>query len=167
MRRVVVNLLTAPIALEPFITVATFTYPHEAAILKGRLESEGIECFLRDELTVQVYNFYSNAIGGVKLQVRRSDASLVYRILDDIGMNGLVENAPTNGFMEKFDRATRRLPLLNNVFPALRLVLVVTGFVLFLLLFVYYAVFPKIDFQSPPQTEITWPQRLPSKNLLK
>ena len=142
--------------MDPFITVATFTYPHEAAILKGRLESEGIECFLRDELTVQVYNFYSNAIGGVKLQVRRCDVSLVYRILEDIGITGLVENAPTDGFMEKFDRATRRLPLLNKVFPALRLVLVATGLVLFLMLFVYYAVFPKIDFRAPPRTERAW-----------
>ena len=153
--------------MDPFITVATFTYPHEAAILKGRLESEGIECFLRDELTVQVYNFYSNAIGGVKLQVRRADVSLVYRILEDIGITGSVENAPTNGFMEKFDRATRRLPLLNKVFPALRLVLVITGLVMFLMLFVYYAVFPKVDFQSTPHTEIVWPQRLPSKNLVQ
>lgn len=52
-----------------WITVKTFTYPHEAYITQGRLESEGIPTYLKDEFTIQVFNFYSNAIGGVKLQV--------------------------------------------------------------------------------------------------
>jgi hypothetical protein len=48
-------------------------YPHEAYLAKAFLESEGIDSEIRDELTVQVNNFYSNAIGGVKLLVRESD----------------------------------------------------------------------------------------------
>ncbi|MDR0713783.1 MAG: DUF2007 domain-containing protein [Bacteroidales bacterium] len=67
----------------PFITVQTFTYPMQAAIIRGRLESEGIECFVRDELTVQVHPFYSNAIGGVKLQVRKNDLEQAVEILKE------------------------------------------------------------------------------------
>lgn len=48
----------------------TFIYPHDAHMAKGYLESNGIEVVLKDELTVQVYNFYSNAIGGVKILIR-------------------------------------------------------------------------------------------------
>lgn len=51
----------------------TFTLPQDAYMAKAFLESEGIKTFLKDELTVQVYNFYSNAIGGVKLQVKERD----------------------------------------------------------------------------------------------
>ena len=32
-----------------FITVLTFTYAHEVAIIRGRLEAEGITCFTKDE----------------------------------------------------------------------------------------------------------------------
>jgi len=53
--------------MKDWVTLLTFTYPHEAHLAKGRLESEGIEVQITDELTVQAYNLYSNAIGGVKL----------------------------------------------------------------------------------------------------
>ena len=54
-------------------TIITFTYPHEAHLAKTLLESEGINTIIQDELTAQVNNFYSNAIGGVKLLVSESD----------------------------------------------------------------------------------------------
>ena len=68
---------------EKFITVLTATYGYEIAVIRGRLESEGITCFVKDELTVQVYPFYSNAIGGVKLQVRESDLNRAVEILTE------------------------------------------------------------------------------------
>jgi hypothetical protein len=40
---------------------------------KGFLESEGIETMILDEMTVQVQNFYSNAVGGVKILVQQED----------------------------------------------------------------------------------------------
>lgn len=51
----------------------TFTYPHEAHMAKGFLESEGIKTMIQDEMTTQVKNFLSNAIGGVKLLVQKED----------------------------------------------------------------------------------------------
>lgn len=54
-------------------TIITFTLPQDAYMAKGFLESEGIETLMKDELTAQVHNFYSNAIGGVKIQVNESD----------------------------------------------------------------------------------------------
>ena len=60
-------------------TIATFTYPAETFVIKSKLESEGIECFIKDELTIQSHNFLSNAIGGLKLQVNPND---VEKLLD-------------------------------------------------------------------------------------
>ena len=56
-----------------WVILISFSYPHEAYLAKGYLESEGIESLVKDELTAQVINFYSNAIGGVKLLVNESD----------------------------------------------------------------------------------------------
>lgn len=68
-----------------FVTIQTFSYPHEVAIIQAHLEAEGIECFIKDGLTLQVQPFYSNAIGGVKLQVKESD---VERALDIMKASG-------------------------------------------------------------------------------
>jgi DNA-directed RNA polymerase subunit RPC12/RpoP len=70
---------------ETFVTVLTATYGYEIAVIRGRLESEGNTCFAKDELTVQVNPFYSNAIGGVKLQVRESDLNQAIEILKETG----------------------------------------------------------------------------------
>jgi hypothetical protein len=59
--------------MDNWITVLTMTLPQDTYIVQGYLASEGIESQLKDELTAQVYNFYSNAIGGVKIQVKESD----------------------------------------------------------------------------------------------
>ena len=56
-----------------FVIVYSFLYPHEMEIAKHALESHGIPCFSEDSLTVQSYQFISNAVGGVKLLVAKND----------------------------------------------------------------------------------------------
>jgi len=68
-----------------WITIITFTYPHEAHMAQAYLESKGIDTIIKDELTTQVYNFYSNAIGGVKILVRESDCETGLNLLKDGG----------------------------------------------------------------------------------
>ncbi len=65
--------------------VFTCTYPHEAHIIMGKLESEGISVQIKDELTAQVNNFYSNAIGGVKVLVAENDYNRAIEILIETG----------------------------------------------------------------------------------
>ncbi len=50
-----------------------------------QLEAEAIECFVKDEFTDP---FVSNAIGGVKLQVREQDCARAIQILKDAGFLG-------------------------------------------------------------------------------
>lgn len=65
--------------------VITFIYPHEAHLAKAGLEAEGIAVVITDELTAQVNNFYSTAIGGVKLMVKQEDVERAYHILKEAG----------------------------------------------------------------------------------
>ena len=66
-------------------TIISFTYPQEAYVLKTYLQSEGIAVFLKDENLIQVYNFYSNAVGGVKVQVPEDQVELAVRLLNRSG----------------------------------------------------------------------------------
>jgi DNA-directed RNA polymerase subunit RPC12/RpoP len=75
-----------------FQKIATFQYSSEAMIFKGKLESEGIEAFLRDNNTVDANPMYSNAIGGVKLYVKNDDFIKATHILSGISQYSLDEN---------------------------------------------------------------------------
>ena len=63
------------------VLLISFTYPHEAHMAANYLESEGVLTTIQDELTVQVDNFYSNAIGGVKLLVNQDDYQIGQALL--------------------------------------------------------------------------------------
>jgi len=54
-------------------TIATFSKPEEAHLLRTRLEAMGIQAFVQDEFMVQMDLLYSNAIGGVRVQVADED----------------------------------------------------------------------------------------------
>ncbi|MAW95779.1 MULTISPECIES: DUF2007 domain-containing protein [unclassified Leeuwenhoekiella] len=64
--------------------IARFTYSAEAQIIKGRLEADGIESFLKDEYTIDTDPLISNAIGGVKLAVWDEDVLRAKKILDSV-----------------------------------------------------------------------------------
>ena len=68
-----------------WVEIISFVYPHKAHLAKAFLESLGIDVILKDEFTVQVYNFYSNAIGGVKLFVESDKEDDALLLLQDGG----------------------------------------------------------------------------------
>jgi len=108
-----------------WVNIITFTYPHEAYIIRGRLESEGIEVMLNDELTTQVCNFYSNAIGGVKLLVQDFDYDKAYKILVESGYIKEHKSKP-NKFLTHFDRFSSKMPFIEKSSLEVRLFIVVT-----------------------------------------
>jgi hypothetical protein len=67
-----------------FYILAAFEYVADVQIVKGRLESEGIPVFLRDENTLNSDPLISNAIGGVKLQVYSRDKERAIEIYNEI-----------------------------------------------------------------------------------
>ena len=75
-----------------FKIIATYQYTSEAIIFKGKLESEGIEVFMRDNNTVDTNPLYSNAVGGVKLFVKSEDFFIANTILSQVSKYSLDEN---------------------------------------------------------------------------
>jgi len=68
---------------EKLITIGQFSKGVDAHLAKTKLQSEGIECFIQDEHLISLIWLYSNAIGGVKLQVRASDVEKAKKILSE------------------------------------------------------------------------------------
>ena len=63
---------------EKIITIASYPYSR-AQLLKGRLEAEGIECFLSNINLVQ-----PDISTGVKVKINELDADRAYKIIDEI-----------------------------------------------------------------------------------
>lgn len=63
------------------VTVAIFSFPHEAHIARAKLESEGIPAAVADEHTINMQWLYSNALGGAKVQVPKSFENQAREIL--------------------------------------------------------------------------------------
>lgn len=66
---------------ENLVTIARYSTTYEANMVKSQLESAGIPAFVADEYTIGVNWLYSNALGGVKVQVPESLAPEALEIL--------------------------------------------------------------------------------------
>ncbi|WP_433834374.1 putative signal transducing protein [Flavobacterium anhuiense] len=69
---------------EDFKLVKSYQYSSEAQIFCGKLESEGIEVYLRDNHIVDSNPIWSNAVGGVKLFVKEEDFEKANEILSTV-----------------------------------------------------------------------------------
>ena len=67
-----------------FELVGVYQYSSEAIIFKGKLESEGIEVFMKDNYTIEANPLYSNAVGGVKLLVSKKDYTKAMKIISQV-----------------------------------------------------------------------------------
>lgn len=63
------------------VTVSRYSLPYEAHIAKSRLDSEGIPSFVADEHTINMQWLYSDALGGVRLQVLEADVDAALAVL--------------------------------------------------------------------------------------
>lgn len=115
--------------MHDLITVAEFTWPTDAAIPKGLLDAAGIENQLKDELTVQVYNLYSNAIGGVKLQVPSDEYERAREVLRE---GGFIQEGPSedHSVWLELDKITKQIPLLGKIEVLMARLLVLVTIVL-------------------------------------
>ena len=71
---------------EKFTLLRRFQYSSEAIIYQGKLESEGIEVYLRDNNIVDSNPLYSNAVGGVKMFVKTEDFDKANEVLGDVSL---------------------------------------------------------------------------------
>lgn len=68
--------------MKDFVTLATFVYPHEYAVLRLLLDKGNIQYFFQNETMVGVFPFYSNALGGIHLKVHKEDIVQAKEILE-------------------------------------------------------------------------------------
>jgi len=63
------------------VILQTFDNFFNANIQLTRLRAAGVECYLKDEYIVTIDPFLSNAVGGIKLMVRKSEEQRVRKLL--------------------------------------------------------------------------------------
>lgn len=138
--------------MEKLKTIASFDLPHEAHFAKAKLESEGIKVFLKDELTVQVDNFISNAIGGVKLQVFERDVIKSNEILVEAGFLK-PKNIESDLYESNLSKLTSRIPLIGRLGFEIRILVILAVLVIAVLV-------PIVLLSLPSKTELitgeTW-----------
>ena len=66
-----------------FVVIGSFPQPHEAHMVQAILDSEGIESNLEGEYTIAANPLWSNALGGVRLAVSKSDVEPACRLLEE------------------------------------------------------------------------------------
>jgi hypothetical protein len=73
--------------MKEFITVATFNFAYEIAVLKSILNNEGIAYFFQNENLIAIDPFASYAYGGINLKVHPNDKEMVLEIIDSLNRN--------------------------------------------------------------------------------
>jgi hypothetical protein len=66
-------------------TLASFNLPMDAYLLRARLEGSGIASYIRDENLVTLDWLYSNAVGGVKVDVMDEDYEQALELMGSDG----------------------------------------------------------------------------------
>lgn len=72
----------AEVTSRDLVTVASYRDLPNADIARAALESAGIPAWIQDDNLVRMDWFYSNAIGGIRLQVDAADAEAAREILE-------------------------------------------------------------------------------------
>lgn len=72
---------------DKIVVYQSYLDPINANIVKGLLDSYGIECFLSDENIVTLNAMYSSVVGGVKLNVFEKDIDRINTLLKAENMN--------------------------------------------------------------------------------
>jgi len=138
-----------------FQTVAVFTYPTDLFVAKSFLESHEIECFVRDEMTIQVHNFYSNAIGGIKLEVAAKDYENAKALLIQHGFikKDEIADRTENDWIFKLDRITSKIPILKSLRFSTRMIV---AFIVLLLVITIPAYFLSLPTTKERLTNGPW-----------
>ena len=70
--------------MDKMVEIARFTFPAEAQTLMSLLRAEGIDCYLRDEISSQVMAGYAD-IGGARVEILEKDLPRALEIMEEGG----------------------------------------------------------------------------------
>jgi len=65
-----------------FIPVRSYDTYINASLLQGRLENEGIICYLQNEFSVTIDPLLTNAVGGIKLCINKDQVERAIELIE-------------------------------------------------------------------------------------
>ncbi len=71
--------------MERFIEIRAYDNYIYAHIVLGKLQDAGINCHLKDEITITIDPLLSPALGGIKLMVAHSQVDRALELLEESG----------------------------------------------------------------------------------
>lgn len=117
------------------VEIARFNRPADAHTLMALLRSEGIECYLRNEITTQLYAGYAD-VGGARVELLDRDVPRALEIMQEGGYEIPAENEPGEGFRAVSGWASH-VPFLRRL-PLERQIIVLFGIIAVLLALLIY-----------------------------
>ncbi len=131
--------------MDKWLTLLTFQNAAEAHLVKTKLESSGIQVFLKNEYTAQLVPHGSEPGGPVKMRIPEKDLDNAIKLLKET--NYLQEEKTQISqslWMKTFDKITRKLPVIRNQPLQLRLIFAVAIVLAILALIVGIITLPEI-----------------------
>jgi hypothetical protein len=120
-----------------FVVIATHLRPDEAGMMRGLLESAGIQATVRDDMLSAVHPFLQPVIGGAKLVVHASDEERARELVQSFGgFSGAPKGAPVEIPEEEWsrsDEAQQPVARTGSRPPVMRRAVAAAPFVLLLL----------------------------------
>lgn len=93
---------------QDLVTIASFRDYVQAHIAKSKLESEGFDCWIADDVVVTLNWFQSQFLGGVKLKVRENDAK---------GARAALAGPPVAASVSRISKVIFVVMIIGYVFP--------------------------------------------------
>lgn len=121
---------------DKMVQIATFSDEAEAGILLTLLEAEGITCYLRDELTNQIYGNIS-ALGGIKVDILEKDLPRALELMREGGY----ELPPPEDYSEgvkEISSFSERIPFLKRFQLETQIMIIFVIVAVFLGLLIYW-----------------------------
>lgn len=122
--------------MDKMVEIARFQYPAEAQTLIALLKSEGIECYLRNEYTSQLYASYVD-VGGARVEILESDVPEALEIMKVGGYDIPGEDEEAEQIQVVAGWA-RHIPFLRNYTLEKQIVILFVIIAVFLVLLIFF-----------------------------
>lgn len=121
---------------DKMVQIATFPSEAEAGILQTYLEAEGIICYLRDELTNQIYGSIS-VMGGIKVDILEKDLPRALELMREGGYELPLPEDYSDGVKE-ISSFSEQIPFLRKFQLETQIIIIFVIVAVFLALLIAY-----------------------------
>lgn len=122
---------------DKMVEIARFQQPAEAQTLIALLKSEGIECYLRNEISSQLMAGYLD-VGGARVEILESDVPLALEVMEAGGYDIPSEEEGAEQIQAVAGWA-RHIPFLRNLALEKQIVIFLVIIAVFLALLIFFS----------------------------